>query len=105
MKSSRAPAPSDLDTRERILRTASEAWHSNSFDGVGTAEICRLAKIHKGSFFHFFPSKDDLLLAVLDRHAQRVDTMLREGPFRPDVPPLERFARFFRGMASTIRGQ
>ena len=32
---------------------------------VGVDEICRQAGVHKGSFYHFFPSKQALILAVL----------------------------------------
>lgn len=104
-KPTRPPAAPDSDTRERILRVAAEAWHAKSFDGVGTAEICRLAKVHKGSFFHFFPSKDDLLLAVLERYAHDIGAMLRDGPFRRDVPPRERFERFFASRLERVRGE
>lgn len=104
-KPHRPPAAADPDTRERILRVAAEAWHARSFDGVGTAEICRLAKVHKGSFFHFFASKDDLLLAVLDRYAHDLGQALREGPFKSDVPPHERFARFFATRLDRVRGE
>lgn len=104
-KSNRPPTAADPDTRERILRVAAEAWHAKSFDGVGTAEICRLAKVHKGSFFHFFPSKDDLLLAVLERYAHDIGAALRDGPFRRDVPPRERFARFFVSRLERVRGE
>lgn len=93
------------DTRERILRVAAEAWHERSFDGIGTAEICRRAGIHKGSFFHFFPSKDDLLLAVLNRYAEQIGPRLRGGPFARDVPPLDRFVRLFAVRAGEARAQ
>lgn len=97
-----APSPqAPADTRERILRVAAEAWHSRSFDGIGTAEICRRAEVHKGSFFHFFPTKEDLLLAVLGRYAEQVGLRLRQGPFAGDVPPLARFARFMAGQGES----
>jgi TetR/AcrR family transcriptional regulator, transcriptional repressor for nem operon len=100
------PAPPAAHaTRDRIVRIAAEAWHAKSFDGIGTAELCRRAKVHKGSFFHFFPTKDALLLAVLERYAQQVDADFRAGPFARDVPPIERFTRFFGGCLATIRDQ
>jgi len=94
--------PSAEPTRDRILRVAAEAWHASSYDGVGTAEICRRAEVHKGSFFHFFKSKQDLLLAVLAHYSDGLAGQLRAGPFGDDVPPLARFERFFAGMGSTV---
>jgi TetR/AcrR family transcriptional repressor of nem operon len=90
-------------TRDRILRIAADAWHANSYDGVGTAEICRRAEVHKGSFFHFFASKQALLLAVLEHYAVALGEQLRAGPFAADAAPLQRFARFFEGMGATVQ--
>jgi TetR/AcrR family transcriptional repressor of nem operon len=91
------------DTRERIILAAAEAWHSKSFDGVGVAEVCRLAKVNKGSFFHFFESKHDLLIAVLERLANEVREHLVSGPFSPEVPPLERLDRFLGELGSEMK--
>jgi len=100
-----APPAAAHATRARIVRVAAEAWHAKSFDGIGTAELCRRAKVHKGSFFHFFPTKDALLFAVLDHWAQQVDSGFRSGPFARDVPPLDRFSRFFGGCLAHLREQ
>lgn len=105
MPTRRPPAPPPHATRDRIVRVAAEAWHAKSFDGIGTAELCRRAKVHKGSFFHFFPTKDALLLAVLERHAQQVAADFRAGPFARDVAPLARFERFFGGCLAHMKEQ
>jgi TetR/AcrR family transcriptional regulator, transcriptional repressor for nem operon len=87
------------------VRAAADAWHSKSFDGVGVAEICRLAKVNKGSFFHFFESKNALLIAVLDRHAEDLRAHLESGPFRPDIPPLARLERFLHEMGAMMKDE
>jgi TetR/AcrR family transcriptional repressor of nem operon len=99
------PTAAGADTRDRIMSAAASAWHANSFEGIGVAEICRLAKVNKGSFFHFFASKDDLLESVLDGYAVQIGARLREGPFKRDVPPLQRVLRFFRTMIDRVRGE
>ena len=53
------------DTRERILRTAFQLFHEQGFNATGVATIAREAGVNPGSLYHFFESKDDLLLAVL----------------------------------------
>jgi TetR/AcrR family transcriptional repressor of nem operon len=84
---------------------AADAWHSRSFDGVGVAEICRLAKVNKGSFFHFFESKNALLVAVIERHGREIRTFIEEGPLKRDVPPLDRVERYLRVMGARMREQ
>ncbi len=32
------------------------------------SEICEAADVRKGSFYHFFASKQELAVAVIDRH-------------------------------------
>jgi TetR/AcrR family transcriptional repressor of nem operon len=53
------------ETRERILRTAFQLFHEQGFHATGVATIAREAEVNPGSLYHFFESKDDLLLAVL----------------------------------------
>ena len=54
------------DTRQRLLDTAEKLFYARSYEDVGVQEICREAGVKKGSFYHFFPSKRDLTLAILD---------------------------------------
>lgn len=59
-------APFVPDTRDRILRTAFQLFHEQGFNATGVATIAREAGVNPGSLYHFFESKDDLLLAVLE---------------------------------------
>ena len=59
-------APSGAETRDRILRTAFQLFHEQGFNATGVATIVREAGVNPGSLYHFFESKDDLLLGVLE---------------------------------------
>jgi TetR/AcrR family transcriptional regulator, transcriptional repressor for nem operon len=61
-----------IDSRERLIEAAWKLFFAGSFHNVGIAEICSAADVNKGTFYHFFPSKIDLLLAVMDRYAEDV---------------------------------
>jgi TetR/AcrR family transcriptional repressor of nem operon len=56
------------DTEERLVVAAAGLWHARSYADVGVSEICDVADVRKGSFYHFFSSKQDLAVAVIDRH-------------------------------------
>ena len=58
-------APSN-DTKQRILASARELIYSRSYSDVGVAAICTHAGVKKGSFYHFFASKQELTLEALD---------------------------------------
>ncbi len=64
--------PPVTESRERLLAAASHFFLSGSYHGVGIAEICAAASVQKGTFYHFFPSKTDLLLAVIERRVLEI---------------------------------
>jgi TetR/AcrR family transcriptional repressor of nem operon len=86
-----APA---TDTQQRIIDAARELIYARSYADVGVAEICEQAGVQKGSFYHFFPSKRDLTLAVLDAHYVSFKEQLIDRAFATDVAPLARLERF-----------
>jgi len=47
---------------------ACELMHNRGYGSIGVAEICASADVRKGSFYHFFPSKQELTLAAVDAH-------------------------------------
>lgn len=87
-----------IDTRQHILDAASELFHTHSYADVGIATVCDRAGVSKGSFFHFFPSKRDLALAVMDQFRERFARTLIAEAFAPLLPPLERIERFVQGL-------
>jgi len=82
------------DTQQRILDSARELIYSRSYADVGVAAICEHAGVKKGSFYHFFPSKRELTLAVLDAYYADLKENLIDKAFADDVPPLARLERF-----------
>jgi AcrR family transcriptional regulator len=53
-------------TRDRIVRAAFQLFHEQGYNGTGVATIVREAGVNPGSLYHFFESKDALLLGVLE---------------------------------------
>lgn len=87
-----------IDTRQRLLDSAQTLIYASSYREVGVQQICNHAGVKKGSFYHFFPSKRDLALAVLDQtHALMQDTLIDKA-FARDLPPLARIERFFASL-------
>lgn len=86
------------DTQQRILDAARQLIYARSYADVGVAEICEQAGVQKGSFYHFYPSKRDLTLAVLDAHYLAFKELMVERAFVADIPPLARLERFARLM-------
>ena len=85
------------DARERLVDSGSELMHERGYTAVGVSEICSAAGVKKGSFYHFFPSKVDLALAVIDRHSTAASDALAE-LVEGTAPPLERLTTYLEGL-------
>ncbi len=62
------------DARERIIQSSIELIHYLSYSSVGVNELCEHAGVKKGSFYHYFPSKSDLMCLS----TQRPPTLMAE---------------------------
>ncbi len=54
------------ERRLHIIDAALTVIAACGYDGATTAAICRQARIGSGTFFHYFPTKVDVLLAILE---------------------------------------
>ena len=84
------------DARERLIHSAIELIHARSYASVGVNELCEHAGVKKGSFYHFFPSKTDLVAAALDEVARGYQRDIYAPAFARDLPPLDRIKRLFQ---------
>jgi AcrR family transcriptional regulator len=67
------------DTRERLIEAAMELFVEQGYAATGLAQVARRAGANPGSLYYFFPSKEDLLHATLERRKE----LLYDGVLRP----------------------
>jgi TetR/AcrR family transcriptional repressor of nem operon len=74
-----ASAQHEQDTRSAILATGQRIMSRKGFSGVGLTEILKDAGVPKGSFYHYFSSKDAfgeaLLTAYFDSYHKEMDSL------------------------------
>ncbi len=81
-------------TKQRLLDSAQQLMYSRSYSDVGVQEICKDAKVQKGSFYHFFPSKSALTVEVLEQLKMQMIENILLPAFAKDLTPAKRFERF-----------
>lgn len=81
------------DTREELIEVTMHLMWAHGYGGVSVDRICKDAGVNKGSFYHFFPSKQALVLEAMERAWTIARTGLYDVAFDPALPPLERFSR------------
>lgn len=76
--------------RERILDAAIRLMWRDGYDAVSVDTICAEAGARKGSFYHAFPSKEELLNAAI-RRVWDTDRPQIEKIYQSEDPPLLKF--------------
>ena len=71
------------DVRQGIIDAAMPLFMHKGFNGVGLTELLGAAKVPKGSFYHYFGSKEVFGAAVIDSYFERtlarIDDLLAQG--------------------------
>jgi AcrR family transcriptional regulator len=65
-------------TRNQILACANQLFSKNGYDATGVAEICHAAGVSKGAFYHHFPSKQAVFMALLNSYLDGIDAGFKE---------------------------
>ena len=104
------PVPSDvtpnrrgLKSREIVLDAAERVMAADGFDAATVARVVEEAGIPMSSVYHYFGSKDGILLAVMERGAERFFADLPEVDRRRGRP-AERLAATVAVVAQTLEG-
>jgi len=66
------------DTRTRLLDCAESAARARGFDGFSYADLSAGVGIRKASVHHYFPTKADLALALIERYSEEFFARLDE---------------------------
>lgn len=88
------------NTKEKILLSAMELFWHNSVASVGVERICQQAGVQKGSFYHFFESKDTLVSELIDWMGEQAQERFLRPAFLSDAPPTRRFADYMQLLAA-----
>ena len=78
------------DTKAKIVEAAMELFWEKGFGSTSIADILSRSQTNSGSLYHFFPGKQDLLVAVLDQYRAGIGLMLLEPAWEGVDDPIER---------------
>ncbi|HZM00787.1 MAG TPA: TetR family transcriptional regulator C-terminal domain-containing protein [Planctomycetota bacterium] len=87
--------PKEVSTRDRILEAGHQAIAEKSFASCGLTEILRRAGVPKGSFYHYFASKEDFGVALIERASAEYIEQLRPVVGDRQRSPLKRLRAVF----------
>ncbi len=63
-------------TRSAILSASTQLFAEKGFIGASISDIAEIVGVSKSSIYHYFPSKEAILHALIDSFAQEVDVLI-----------------------------
>ncbi|MFK8034076.1 MAG: TetR/AcrR family transcriptional regulator [Hyphomicrobiales bacterium] len=81
-------------TREALLNAGVEILTQKGFSATGIEEILRKVNVPKGSFYHYFKSKEDFGAELIDRYAAYFSAKLDRILLNEAQTPLQRMHDF-----------
>lgn len=83
------------DTRTHILTTGRKLTAQRGYTGVGLADLLKAAGVPKGSFYHYFASKEAYGCALLGAFMKDYEDRLADSLTHPDLSARDRFLAYF----------
>ncbi len=88
------PKQADPATKTRLLDAAEQLMLQRGFAATTVDEICEQAGLTKGSFFHYYGTKNDIVVECMRRFFDRQQGHFRAAPYRALEDPLDRVLGF-----------
>jgi TetR/AcrR family transcriptional regulator, transcriptional repressor for nem operon len=91
------------DSKTKLLDAALQVIRAQGYAATTVEDICQLAGVTKGSFFHHFKSKDELALSATAHWDAMTESFFASAPYHKLTDPLERLLGYveFRGAILT----
>lgn len=87
------------DTRQALIRYGTELLTGQGFASTGIDKLLRHLGVPKGSFYHYFPSKEAFGLAVVDNYREYFARKLDHWLGNESLSPLARLQGFMESAA------
>ena len=87
--------------RERILDAAAEVLAQRGYSAAGVQEIVTRSGTSKGSFYFHFPSKEKMVMALVDRMSEKLVRKI-QGAIQDQPTPLDRISAGIEALLVTF---
>ena len=77
-------------TQAALIRTAMRLFAEKGYNSTSVADILKEAKVHSGSLYHYFETKQALLISVLESYRDGIEAMLIAPAWAGVTDPCDR---------------
>lgn len=83
--------------REKIVQAAMELFWLKGYNSTSIADLLSRTQLNSGSLYHVFPSKQDVLIGVLEAYRDGIETMLLAPAWGEVDDPIEKIFALLAG--------
>ncbi|MCC5466216.1 TetR/AcrR family transcriptional regulator [Pelosinus baikalensis] len=85
-------------TKEKLIKAGAKAMVAKSYHAVGIQEILTTVDVPKGSFYHYFESKEAFGIAIIEYYGEQLAKSIAEKLANENGSPREKIQNYFLGI-------
>ena len=94
----------DFEEKQRgILDKAAQVFAEQGMEKASMSQIAVVAQVSKALLYHYYPSKDALIFAIIITHLEELEAAI-EAEDQPSLPPQERLRKLVGAVLENYRG-
>ena len=90
------------DTYTELVLAGTDIISRQGFNATGIDAVLKAASVPKGSFYHYFKSKEEFGMAIIDAYAEQLEQRLQTFLDAPETEPLDRIRNFLENAFARI---
>lgn len=91
------------EKQHQLLLTAAHVFASQGMDKASMSQIAVEAGVSKSLLYHYYPSKDALIFAIIHTHLEKLDHRLQQA-VEPGLAPRQRLEKLVLAVLEEYRG-
>jgi len=91
-----------MTPREKIIHAAMELFWLKGYNSTSIADLLARTQLNSGSLYHVFPSKQDVLIGVLEFYRDGIEEMLLQPAWGHVDDPIEKIFALLQGYRTMI---
>jgi TetR/AcrR family transcriptional repressor of nem operon len=93
------------ESKTRILQAALAVFREKGYNATRIEDLCEVAGLTKGSFFHHFSTKEELAIAAADYWSEITSALFASAPYHQPADPLERVLAYVDFRKALLSGE
>lgn len=97
--------PKRTNARDKLMAAALRVIREKGFAATTVDDLCAVAGVTKGAFFHHFRSKDDLGVKAAEHWSETTSALFAAAPFHAAADPLDRILAYLDFREALVAGE